>query len=113
MPPSDIERAAEVMDQNLFHPGLTVGWLREQCRLNGNSFSARFKYHMGQYPKNYILHHRIEMGKILLAKTNATNTNISLALGFSSCSTFSKAFKSRVGQSPSTWRREQSSNQSM
>jgi len=101
--PSDIKRAAEVMHQNLFQPKLTVGWLREQCRLNGNSFSARFKYHMGQYPKNYILHHRIEMAKILLINTNATLSTVSIALGFARYSTFCKSFKRHTGQIPNIW----------
>jgi len=103
-PPSDIERAAKVMHQNLFHPKLTVGWLREQCRLNGNSFSARFKHYTGQHPKRYILHHRIEAGKLLLTKTNVSITAISLALGFSSHAAFSKAFKRKTEHTPSQWR---------
>ena len=37
-PPSRIEQAAEILHENMFDPKLTVKWLREQCRLNGNSF---------------------------------------------------------------------------
>ena len=109
-PPSRIEQAAEILHENLFAPKLTVKWLREQCRLNGNSFSAQFKHYTGRYPKEYILHHRIEAGKMLLTKTRASNSAVSIALGFTRYSTFCKAFKRQVGQTPAAWREWKNGN---
>ena len=103
-PPSRIEQAAEILHENLFAPKLTVKWLREQCRLNGNSFSAQFKHYMGRYPKEYNLHHRVEARKMLLNKTDRPITIISLALGFSSHASFSKAFKRKSECTPVEWR---------
>ena len=59
---------------------------------------------MGRYPKEYILHHRVEAGKMLLNKTDGPITLISLALGFSSHAAFSKAFKRKSECTPSEWR---------
>jgi len=100
----DVEKAAECIHNHLFDPRLTVGWMKQKCRINGKSFSATFKLCTGMYPKSNILHHRIEAGKILLLKTDLSITDVGLTLGFSSHATFCKAFKRKTGQRPSEWR---------
>lgn len=103
--PDDIRRAIMCLHQHLFSETLSVGFLKEQCGVNGKSFSARFKRYVGRHPGEYIIHHRIAAGKMLLKGTNARVTHIALELGFSSLSSFDKTFYNRVEMTPSGWRK--------
>ncbi|MDZ7715098.1 MAG: AraC family transcriptional regulator [Balneolaceae bacterium] len=103
-----VRRALVFIINHLFAPKLTVGWMKQQCRINGNNFSGKFKYHLDQTPKQYILFHRMEVAKQLLSKVDLADVPISaiaFELGFSSAAVFSNAFKSRMGESPSRWRK--------
>lgn len=104
--PHDMKRAVAFIIAHLFDPKLTVSWLRKKCRITGKSFSGIFRTCTGYYPKEYILHHRIEAGKLLLKQTEATITEIALALGFSSLSAFCNTFKNKQGVQPTKWRKQ-------
>jgi AraC-like DNA-binding protein len=99
-----VKRALRCICQNLFRKKLTVGWLKERCRINGSSFATKFYYSVERYPKEYILDHRLEVAKRLLKETNATITLIAISVGFNSLSAFCKTFKRREGLKPSEWR---------
>jgi len=100
----EVEQAINCIHSNLFDLRLTVSWLKDQCHINRGSFSARFKTCIGSYPKEYILRHRLEAGKLLLKKTEASVTTIGIMIGFNSLSAFCKSFKRKVDQRPSEWR---------
>lgn len=101
--PSNIQKAVKCIQSNIYNEELIIQWLKEQCDIQDKHFSARFQLHLGYYPKEYILYHRIEVSRRLLKQTEATVTMIALAVGFNP-STFCKAFKREEGQSPSNWR---------
>lgn len=63
-----------------------------------------FKKYYGQTPKQYLTEKRIEQAKELLGKgTNITDT--CFEVGFESPSSFSTLFKSRVGMTPTEFRK--------
>jgi len=99
-----VNDAADCIHTHLFVGKLTVAWMKQKCGIKGDFFSVRFKICLGYYPKAYILHHRIEAGKILLETTGATVTAIAAALGFNSVSAFCNSFRQKTGHWPSKWR---------
>jgi len=82
---------------------VTISWLKEKRHIHGKSFPVWFKHELGFYPRKYLIHHRIEAGKLLLIETEASGTEIALAVGFTSLSSFCNTFKNRKGISPTQW----------
>jgi AraC-like DNA-binding protein len=107
--PHDIQRAINYIHTHCFDEKLNINLLKEACKINRKCFSARFKRFINRYPKEYILHHRIEAGKILLRETDESITLVAIELGFRSNSSFCKAFSNKASLSPSEWRRKNKS----
>ncbi|MDR8391273.1 AraC family transcriptional regulator [Aliifodinibius sp. S!AR15-10] len=103
--PYEVSEAVKCIHENLYNPKLTIKWMKTHCHINGKSFSGRFKIYLYQYPKSYILHHRIEVSKKLLTQTSETVTQIALIIGFTSLSSFCNTFKAQFDLTPSQWRR--------
>lgn len=106
--PPEVQRAMSCIHSYLFDPRLTVGWMREQCGINGHNFSSRFGYYTGKMPKQYILYHRTVVVKQLLSELNSravSISGISYELGYAEPAAFTNAFKRMAGASPSVWRK--------
>jgi AraC family transcriptional regulator len=67
-------------------------------------FAAQFRAATGYRPREYLLHHRIERAKTMLATSGQPLAEIALAVGFSTQAHFSTVFKRISGQSPARWR---------
>lgn len=65
-----------------------------------------FKKYYGQTPRQYLIDKRIEESKNCL-KHGLSVTETCFAVGFESVGSFSTLFKTRIGQSPSTYQKEQ------
>lgn len=102
--PPQIEEAVNYIHEHLYEEGLSVARVKEECRIYGKSYSGKFKLCMGQSPKEYYLHHRIEASKLLLRQSGVTITEAGLLVGFSSLSAFCNTFKRKEGMKPSEWR---------
>jgi AraC family carnitine catabolism transcriptional activator len=63
-----------------------------------------FKSTMQQTPKSYYLDLRLQEARNLLSETALSILEVGIATGFNSRSSFSKAYKSRFGRSPSLLR---------
>jgi len=107
--PNDIQRAINYIHTHCFDEKLNINLLKEVCKINRKCFSARFKQYTNRYPKEYILHHRIRAGKILLRETDKSITLVAIELGFRSNSSFGKAFSNETALSPSEWRKKNKS----
>ncbi len=78
--------------------------LAKQQHYSFDRFRHIFKEYTGFSPHQYIINARVEKAKILLRlNPNASLTEISFNCGFSSSSHFSKAFRSKVGTTPSEY----------
>jgi len=107
--PPKIQRATRFIHANMFKRRLTVKWMKEECRLNGNGFSGKFKYYIGDSPKRYWLGHRVEAGKKLLTDKRLMDESIihlALELGFRSHAAFTMIFKEYECCTPSEYRNE-------
>ena len=64
----NIERAVSCIRDNLFNGDLTISRLKKKCGISDGSFATKFAKATGQYPKDFILTHRIQAAKKLLKK---------------------------------------------
>ena len=90
--------------EHLFDDTLTVTEAKKSCNITSRNFTSRFNLYTGSTPKKYILDHRINAAKYLLHETDHTVAEVSILVGFSTHSAFSKAFKKNLGGiNPSKW----------
>ena len=83
---------------------LSLSELANVAGLSRMHFAAQFRTATGYRPREYLLNHRIEHAKTLLATTGRPLAEIALAVGFSTQAHFSTVFKRISGESPARWR---------
>ncbi len=95
----DRERAAPRLEEflqriegSLFDRGLTVGAIRQSCRVGDNSIGSVFKTVIGVAPSMYVLEARLEVSVRLLRDTEIEIGVIADRLGFGSPGSFSRSF---------------------
>jgi AraC-like DNA-binding protein len=82
-----------------------VSAIARRAGLSPFHFIRLFRAVFGETPHQYRSRARIERAKALLILSGQSVTEICMSVGFSSLGSFSALFTSRVGVSPSTWRR--------
>lgn len=75
------------------------------CNFNDTYFSKYFKKHMGITFQEYVKNTRIEHAKWLLLTSSDSITNISNKCGFSDIRIFNKIFKQQIGETASSYRK--------
>ena len=87
-----------------FERSISLSELANVAGLSRMHFAAQFRAATGYRPREYLLNHRIEHAKSLLATTDRPLAEIALAVGFSTQAHFSTVFKRISGQTPGRWR---------
>lgn len=107
--PTSVGCSITYIIEQLYDESLTVADVKDACDIKSKDFSSRFSLFAGATPKQFILKHRIKIAKYLLRETTHTVAQVGFLVGFSSHSSFSKAFKNSViKESPSEWKRKNS-----
>ncbi len=88
------------------HESLKVEDLAEICHMSYSYFAKSFRELYGQSCKKYIEFIRLSKAENLLLFTNMDLNYISQETGFSDCSHFIKAFRSKHGITPKQFRKE-------
>lgn len=89
---------------------LALNKLAEVAYFSPYHFHRLFLAWMGETLGDFIRRRRVEVAAMRLAAQPSTRIlNIALSVGFGSAEAFTRAFKSRFGLSPTTWREQQSS----
>ena len=83
---------------------MTLDKLAEVANINKYYLVHMFKNHTGMSPIEYLIAFRIKQAKYLLSHSDITVAEISLSVGFSSQSYFSKIFKRHTGLTPLKYR---------
>ncbi len=99
-----LKRATESMT-SLADDDLSLKELASQCGLSISYFVRAFKSTTGDSPHRWILRHRIECAKSMLAQGDASLVDIATSCGFADQSHFTRMFRSFVGVTPAAWRR--------
>ncbi len=103
--PRELRRVCEFIDANIGHD-IGLAELSALVSLSPGEFSRRFRGSIGLPPYAYLKQQRLRRGRELLAQSTLTIADIGHAVGYSSPSQFSKAFRSETGKTPTAWRRE-------
>ena len=85
---------------------ITVEALAAAVHLTRSYFSTLFKDHMGMSPGEYILRYRLRIAKQMLCNTEYSVERITEECGFSSATTFIRAFKRHEHITPVQYRKK-------
>ncbi len=99
-----IENAIDFINNNLSHD-LSIEFISKSTGISPSSLYKLFHTHLNCTVGDYINNKRVEKAKELLLDNELTIEMISQSTGFSSAAYFSKIFKSRLGQSPTSYRK--------
>ncbi|MBR2042887.1 MAG: helix-turn-helix domain-containing protein [Clostridia bacterium] len=83
---------------------ITVSFLAKELNLNRSYFCDLFKKEVGISPKEYIDDYRISAACEILKQSELSISEVAENAGYSDLSSFSKAFKERVGVPPKAYR---------
>lgn len=86
----------------------SVAQIANHVHLNADYFSRLFKKEIGAPASTYLMNYKLEMAAQLLSTTTETVYEISLQVGYSNISYFSKIFKAKYGLQPSQYRKQNS-----
>jgi AraC-like DNA-binding protein len=98
-----IQKVVEYIKEN-YQKECTLDELSEIAGISRYYLIRIFKHYMGKTPYDYLLDIRIENAKLLLAKGNASITDICHECGFNNMSHFIRTFKKKNGITPSTYK---------
>ena len=103
--PADVHllRARDLIDRAYGEP-LDVPALAREAFASEAHFIRSFRAAFGATPHRYLTRRRIERAKELLRATDESVSEISLQVGFRSLGSFSRTFRSLVGESPRGYR---------
>jgi PAS domain S-box-containing protein len=98
-----IEPALKLIHSEL-HASLTTAQLAAACHYSESQFNRIFRSLTGQSPRQYLLHHKIETAKDLLARTDMPLSEIAFQAGFYDASDFGKRFREIENLTPRQYR---------
>jgi len=86
-------------------PGsLSTAQLASACHYSESQFNRVFRAIMGSSPRRYMLRHRLETARDLLARTDLPLSEIAVRVGFYDASNFGKHFREQEGLTPRQYR---------
>jgi AraC family transcriptional regulator len=104
---SRMHRVIEHIDRHLDQV-LDLDALAGVAHFSPFHFHRLFSAWMGETLGEYLRRRRVEVAAMrLAAQPRVTILNVALSVGFGSAEAFTRAFNSRFGCSPSTWRKQQ------
>jgi AraC-like DNA-binding protein len=95
--PPLLQRALNFIEEN---PKLSIEELSRQVGFSPVQLRRMFHYWLGLSPRQYLLQQRMDKARLLLETTSWTVSAIAESVGFSSISSFARAFKSIYGVAP-------------
>ncbi|HWB32779.1 MAG TPA: AraC family transcriptional regulator [Acidobacteriaceae bacterium] len=102
--PHQERRVKELMAASLTRD-ITLLHLAAECGLSTRHFARAFRQSTGLTPHRWLMQHRVEHARRLLANRALSLTEVALACGFADQSHFTRAFTAAVGITPGAFRR--------
>ena len=100
-----MRRATEVIEKNMAESDFNIGKFAAEMNVSRTSLFLRIKTITGQTPNDFIVSIKMDKAaKILVEDPQASISDISYRLGFSSPRYFSRCFKDWYNQSPREYR---------
>lgn len=96
-------RAVELVQENLEDP-LSPGQIADALGISTRQIERLFQRHLGTSPKRFIMETRLTRARNLLVQTDLSITEVAVACGFRTPSTFSKVYRAHFMVSPAAQR---------
>lgn len=96
----------EVVEKNLFSD-LSIAELAFLCGMSEATFKRKFAHIFNQSPARYLLERKLAHAQALLQIASKAVSEIAYECGFSSPSSFNRAFKKHFGLTPTAFRESQ------
>jgi AraC-like DNA-binding protein len=96
-------RARDAMDRAYAQP-LDVRAVAAVAHVSPAHFIRSFRAVFGETPHRYLQRRRVERSMFLLRETDRSVTDVCFDVGFTSLGTFSRLFRTIVGETPSGYR---------
>lgn len=103
--PANLKKAQSFIESNYNIPGLSNDMIAKEAKISTVYFRKLYKKHYGKSPMKYICEIRIQQAMFLLKEQILSVQEISYAVGFTSLYSFSRAFKTSTGYSPSQYKK--------
>lgn len=104
--PWQYKKVLKFIEENLSET-IRIEELADLARLSCSHFSRAFRATAGQSPYDYVLGRRMAFAKQLMAKTDASLSQIALDCGLSDQAHLCKVFRRTFGTTPNAWRKPQ------
>ena len=101
-----MERVMKVINENISSPDLSVQFIADKIGISRVHFHRRLKDATGLTPRDFVRNIRLSQAAKLLAGKNFDITDVAIATGFRSVSTFSTCFKGYFGMTPTEYARK-------
>ena len=101
---NDLPSLPNIMEAN-FHYNLSLEQFAKLCHRSKSSFKRDFKNHYNSSPGKWIIERRLKKAAELIKYNSDTISQIAYDCGFESGAHFSRAFKSKYGKTPSSYRK--------
>jgi AraC family transcriptional regulator len=98
-------RASELLHENM-HGRIRLSDIAGECGLSVSHFARSFKTSFGSSTHQWLIQHRIDHAKHLMAQTSMPLIDIAIRSGFNDQPAFTRTFHQLVGVSPGRWRRQ-------
>lgn len=101
-----MERVMKVINENISSPDLSVEFIADKIGISRVHFHRRLKDATGLTPRDFVRNIRLSQAAKLLAGKDFDITDVAVATGFRSVSTFSTCFKGYFGMTPTEYARK-------
>lgn len=105
--PSDVlmTEVAGFLEENAFSTSLSLSALADRLGLSPSRLTRRFRSAYGSTPMAYLTATRLARARQLLVETDQTLDTIAAKCGYQNAFYFSRVFRQKMGQNPSSYRR--------
>lgn len=101
-----MERLMKVINENISNPDLNVEFISDKVGISRVHLHRRLKEMTSLTPRDFIRNIRLSQAAKLLSDKHLDITDVSVATGFKSVSTFSTCFKTYYGMTPTEYMRK-------
>ncbi len=98
-----MDRVMKCINENMGNPDLSVEFVADAVGVSRVHFHRKLKELAGQTPRDFIRNIRMKQAARLLREKHLDITDVSIATGFRSLSTFSSTFKQIYGMTPTEY----------
>lgn len=107
-----MERMMKVINDNISNPDLNVEFIAEKIGISRVHLHRRLKEMTSLTPRDFVRNIRLSQAAKLLSEKHLDITDVSIATGFKSVSTFSTCFKAYYGMTPTEYMRKNTKTKS-